>query len=105
MLKNSTTFFFISITGQYNIELTVTIIYNQTLHDKTIFQIAVFHSPTGELQIKPRSPVRRAQQVRKATRGSLIGLRAFAPHDLYLASGSNHGPCRAWLGLSRVRVD
>ena len=44
-------------------------------------------------------------KVRMATRGSLIGLRAFAPHDLYLASGSNHGPCRAWLGLGRVRVD
>ena len=32
-------------------------------------------------------------------RDSQIGLRAFAPHDLYLISGYNHGPCRTWLGL------
>jgi len=33
-----------------------------------------------------------ATDVRLATHDSQVGLRAFAPHDLYLKTGSNHGP-------------
>ena len=60
-------------------------------------------SYTEEFRIWPKSPVRWPQQVRSATRDSQVGLRAFAPHDLYLLPGSNHGPCRTWLGLGGGR--
>ena len=55
-------------------------------------------SSTGELHINEASG-EMTSRGRYNPRDSQIGLRAFAPHDLYLISGYNHGPCRTWLGL------
>ena len=70
-----------------------------SLKTRSLSSPYIISLPTEELQIWPKSPVRWPQQVRSATRDSQVGLRAFAPHDLYLLPGSNHGPCRTWLGL------
>ena len=65
-------------------------------HYKIKYTFIIYDSdhpaPPKELRTQLKSPVRRPQQVRLATHGSQIGLRAFAPHDLYLVTGSNHGP-------------
>ena len=60
--------------------------------------------PTPSIGDLPSDGVLQPDDLRKvglASHDSHIGLRAFAPHDLYLLPSYNHGPCLTWLGMGQ----